>query len=135
MFDDSDAVWPFDERITVRRVREKAKVPEAVSKVVSRPTSGDQPFALAAPIKRQRRQQIAAVPVGVEFMSAAELVDWLGLSRSTIHRLKACGDFPQPIQISRRRVAYRVSEVREWLEHRERKGAADDRREPQRMRA
>ena len=42
------------------------------------------------------------------------------LSRSTIYRMVADGSFPAPLQISERSVRWRESEIREWLNSRER---------------
>jgi prophage regulatory protein len=38
-----------------------------------------------------------------------------GLSRSTIYRLVADGDFPKPVKPSKGRVAWREREVLAWL--------------------
>lgn len=90
------------------------------SSVVSDPT---RPFALVAPQRRQRRRDFMTIAPEVEFVSTAEVVGWLGLSRSTLHRLRAAGDFPEPLQISRRRVAYRVAHIRAWLAREDQRGA------------
>ena len=39
-----------------------------------------------------------------------------GLGKTTIYELISDGTFPRPKQTSQRRVAWRESEVREWLE-------------------
>ncbi len=44
--------------------------------------------------------------------------DLVGLSRSTIWRLAAAGQFPRPIKIGRRAVGWRTSDVRDWLQSR-----------------
>ena len=41
-----------------------------------------------------------------------------GLSRSTIYRRVAQGEFPAPVQISERAVGWREDEVMEWIERR-----------------
>ena len=41
-----------------------------------------------------------------------------GLSRSTIYRLIYLGDFPQPVRLSTRAVAWRIDEIAIWLERR-----------------
>jgi prophage regulatory protein len=38
------------------------------------------------------------------------------LSRSSLDRLVATGDFPQPIRITERRLAYRADDVQAWIE-------------------
>ncbi|GGH18126.1 transcriptional regulator, AlpA family [Cribrihabitans marinus] len=42
----------------------------------------------------------------------------IGLSRSTIYKMIADGDFPQPIKIGARAVGWRESDVSEWLDSR-----------------
>lgn len=42
-----------------------------------------------------------------------------GLSRSTIYDWIKRGDFPQPVKLGTRLVAWRESDVAEWLENRE----------------
>lgn len=38
------------------------------------------------------------------------------LSRTTRYRMRQEGLFPQPISISKRRVAYRANEIEDWIE-------------------
>jgi prophage regulatory protein len=40
------------------------------------------------------------------------------LSRATLDRLVAAGDFPKPIRITDRRLAYKVADVDAWIEAR-----------------
>ena len=42
-----------------------------------------------------------------------------GLSRSTIYEWMKRGDFPQPVKLGERLVAWRESDVTAWLESRE----------------
>lgn len=42
-----------------------------------------------------------------------------GLSRSTIYRLANQGDFPRPVRLGQRSVAWRESEVRAWIDTRQ----------------
>lgn len=47
-----------------------------------------------------------------------------GLSRATLYRLIAAGEFPAPVRLTAGyAVGWRASEVREWLESRETVGA------------
>lgn len=46
-----------------------------------------------------------------------------GLSRSTIYQWMKDGQFPQPIKLGARLVAWRESDVNAWLEARETKAA------------
>jgi len=43
-----------------------------------------------------------------------------GLSRATVYRLLERREFPAPFRISERAVAWRASEVQEWIESRRR---------------
>jgi len=45
-----------------------------------------------------------------------------GLSRSTIYDWIKKGDFPQPVKLGARLVAWRESDVTAWLETRETRG-------------
>ncbi len=47
------------------------------------------------------------------------LVKMLGVSRSSIHRLQARGDFVPKIRLGPRSVGYSEAAVTEWLEKRE----------------
>lgn len=42
-----------------------------------------------------------------------------GLSRSTIYAWMDAGEFPQPVKLGTRLVAWRESEIAAWLESRE----------------
>ena len=44
-----------------------------------------------------------------------EVVAVTGLSRSTIHRRRATGQFPKPVKLGKQNVGWRQSEVEEWL--------------------
>ena len=46
-----------------------------------------------------------------------------GLSRSTIYDWMKRGEFPQPVKLGERLVAWRESDVSEWLESRETRSA------------
>lgn len=46
-----------------------------------------------------------------------------GLSRSTIYEWMKRGEFPQPVKLGERLVAWRESDVTAWLESRETRGA------------
>ncbi|MBZ0129634.1 MAG: AlpA family transcriptional regulator [Rhodobacteraceae bacterium] len=46
-----------------------------------------------------------------------------GLSRSTIYDWMKRGEFPQPVKLGARLVAWRESDVNAWLEARETKAA------------
>jgi prophage regulatory protein len=44
----------------------------------------------------------------------------VGLSRSSIYAMMSSGDFPRPLQIGPRAVAWRESDIRAWLDSRPR---------------
>nr|WP_246035904.1 AlpA family transcriptional regulator [Aliishimia ponticola] len=46
-----------------------------------------------------------------------------GLSRSTLYDWMKRGEFPQPVKLGARLVAWRESDVTEWLESRETRAA------------
>jgi predicted DNA-binding transcriptional regulator AlpA len=61
----------------------------------------------------------------VRVLSRAEVIAHLGVSKMTFDRLEAKGDRPRKVRLSARRIGYRVSDVRAWLDGRsEDKGAA-----------
>lgn len=47
-----------------------------------------------------------------------------GLARSTIYTLMARGDFPRPIKLTAKAVAWPESKITKWLEDREQASAA-----------
>lgn len=49
-----------------------------------------------------------------------------GLSRSTIYEWMKRGEFPQPVKLGSRLVAWRSSDVTAWLESREPRGAGNE---------
>jgi len=54
----------------------------------------------------------------------AELVDMLGLSKSTIYVLMDKREFPRPRQMTPRTARWDADEVREWVKSRPHKGGA-----------
>ena len=60
---------------------------------------------------------------GLKVLSRPEVIALLGVSKMTVDRIEAKGDGPAKVQLSPRRIGYRVSAVRAWLTARE-KGAA-----------
>jgi predicted DNA-binding transcriptional regulator AlpA len=53
------------------------------------------------------------------FLTEAATSQLTTLSRATIRRKVAAGDFPAPVQISERRKAFKESAVRQWMAERE----------------
>jgi len=54
----------------------------------------------------------------VGFLSQKEITIKLGISHTTLWRLRRSGDFPQPTQLSSRRIGWRQDEVERYLESR-----------------
>jgi len=52
------------------------------------------------------------------FLGLPAICSMTDLSRSTIYRLIADGDFPKPVRISKGRVAWRERDLTAWLESR-----------------
>ena len=44
-----------------------------------------------------------------------DVSEFTGISKPTIYRLMKSGDFPRPMQLSTNRVAWRKSDVMNWL--------------------
>ena len=51
------------------------------------------------------------------FMSEKAVVRATSLSRTSIHRKRLAGEFPNPEPISDGRMGYRMREVKDWLEN------------------
>ena len=51
-------------------------------------------------------------------MRLPEVVRLCGISRSQLYRMVRSGEFPAPVRISRRAVAWREKEILAWLEDR-----------------
>jgi prophage regulatory protein len=62
---------------------------------------------------------------GLRLIRKDELVKIVSLSYSTISRMEKKGEFPRRIQIGSRRVAWRLCDVRGWINYRD-QGNYDD---------
>ena len=51
-------------------------------------------------------------------MRLPEIRSTVGLSKSQIHLMIRAGEFPRPLQLGRRAVGWRESQITEWLESR-----------------
>lgn len=51
------------------------------------------------------------------FMSEKAVMQATTLSRTSLHRKRVAGEFPEPEEISDGRVGYRVRDVASWLEN------------------
>ena len=52
------------------------------------------------------------------FLSRAQVRRLLGVGQTTLERMVKRGDFPAPIKLGARRVAWPVSDFRRWVEDR-----------------
>lgn len=57
------------------------------------------------------------------FLSPNRVAELTSLHRASIYRKVATGDFPAPIRVSERRIAFKESEVRAWMASREKVAA------------
>lgn len=55
-----------------------------------------------------------------ELETEKQICDRLGMSRTSLWRLRKEGDFPSPVKLGKRAVAYHRKEVDEWLANRPR---------------
>ncbi|MFG6139065.1 helix-turn-helix transcriptional regulator [Halomonas sp. B23F22_10] len=61
---------------------------------------------------------MANTPHNVSLVRRPEVLRRCAISNSTLHRLINAGDFPAPIQISPRAVAWVASEIDRWIDQR-----------------
>ena len=48
-------------------------------------------------------------------LTVKEVGELIGLDRVTIYRLRQQGRFPRPIQLGKRTIRWRTSEIQEWI--------------------
>lgn len=53
-----------------------------------------------------------------KFMNASQVASNLGISRSTLWRLRSTGEFPEPVKISVRRIAWDPEEIERFISER-----------------
>lgn len=51
------------------------------------------------------------------FLSEKAVMRATSLSRTSLHRKRLAGEFPEPEEISEGRVGYRIRDVKAWLEN------------------
>ena len=54
-----------------------------------------------------------------KFIRRPEVEDLVQLSRSTIYLMIQRGEFPSPVKLGRRAVAWRVTDIESWIASRE----------------
>ena len=57
-------------------------------------------------------------PKGDRLLKLPYVLALTGLSRSTMYRMLKDGDFPRPVQLGKRAVAWRESDVIAWIDGR-----------------
>ena len=65
---------------------------------------------------REQSSNFILFDTGAQFMRRTEIEQVLRIGRSTIYGLMSQGKFPKPVRISPRSVAWRVSDIEEYLE-------------------
>jgi prophage regulatory protein len=80
---------------------------------------------MSDPFKRQApHAQFEISQKNAKLLRRPEVEARTGLSRSTLYEWMKRGEFPQPVKLGARIVAWRESDVTDWLESRETRGAA-----------
>lgn len=51
----------------------------------------------------------------ITFMTPKRVCERTSLSRATLDRLVAAGEFPKPIRLTERRLAFNEAEVQNWM--------------------
>ncbi len=67
------------------------------------------------PARPPQAAEVASAPL---FLRIGDVMRLTGLGRSTIYRLMAAGEFPQPVRLTRRLVAWRRADVERWCDGR-----------------
>lgn len=99
----------------------KAPVAQDVSTAFSPPKWGDDAVAscsdiFAPKLKGQRHMNNRNLKAKV--LRRTDVEKMIGLSRSTIYKMIADGDFPHPIKIGARAVGWLESDICQWLNER-----------------
>ena len=53
-----------------------------------------------------------------QFLTSKAVCDRIALSRATLDRMVAAGEFPRPIRLTERRLAYNAAAVEAWMTER-----------------
>lgn len=59
------------------------------------------------------------LPTHMTFKDLGWVLNWTTFAKSTLHAQVAAGEFPKPIRLGKRRVAWRLSDLLTWAESRE----------------
>lgn len=82
----------------------------------SKDTLAENPCDIGCTMLRNRSEQSTVAP---DILSPQRVEAMLGIDSTTIWRLRRRGLFPQPLQLSPRRVGYRRVDIERWLEQRQ----------------
>ena len=63
----------------------------------------------------EQQSDFVLLDKGAQFMRRTEIEQVLRIGRSTIYGLMSQGKFPKPVRISPRSVAWRVSDIEDYL--------------------
>lgn len=63
----------------------------------------------------EQQSDFVLLDKGAQFMRRTEIEQVLRIGRSTIYGLMSQGEFPKPVRISPRSVAWRVSDIEDYL--------------------
>ena len=61
----------------------------------------------------------AADHAAARLINVTDVLQLTSVSRGTLYLMMKAGEFPRPLQIGKRRVAWREAQVREWIESRQ----------------
>ena len=67
-------------------------------------------------------------------LSLKEAAKFCSFSVSTLKRLEKIGDFPDPIKLSPRRIAYKKNEIEKWINDRSKRRGGDLNLKPKKVR-
>jgi predicted DNA-binding transcriptional regulator AlpA len=48
------------------------------------------------------------------FLSVKDVMNRLGISRSTLYTMRCSGQFPEAVKLSKRRIGFRLSDFESW---------------------
>lgn len=65
--------------------------------------------------RHEQQSDFVLLDKGAQFMRRTEIEQVLRIGRSTIYGLMSQGKFPKPVRISPRSVAWRVSDIEDYL--------------------
>lgn len=51
----------------------------------------------------------------MQFLTPKAVCAKIALSRTTLDRLVSAGEFPKPIRLAQRRIAYNAADVEQWM--------------------